>query len=117
MSTLPAISTSSCCTIPTWTGPRTAPDPWLSGPLDELRLLDFSSWKGVRIPEAYGPRSEQFLTLPDLLDLLRAAGREIGLAIELKHPSPYQLKLEDRVLEVLRTEGGTPVHPCWTTSG
>jgi glycerophosphoryl diester phosphodiesterase len=73
--------------------------------VDQLRLLDFSSWKGVRIPEAYGPRSEQFLTLPDLLDLLRAAGREIGLAIELKHPSPYQLKLEDRVLEVLRTEG------------
>ena len=73
--------------------------------VDQLRLLDFSSWKGVRIPEAYGPRSDQFLTLPDLLDLLRAAGRDVGLAIELKHPSPYQLKLEDRVLEVLRAEG------------
>lgn len=73
--------------------------------VDQLRLLDFCSWKGVRIPEAYGPRSEQFLTLPDLLDLLRAAGREVGLAIELKHPSPYQLKLEDRVLELLRAEG------------
>lgn len=73
--------------------------------IDELRLLDFSSWKGVRIPEAYGARSEQFLTLPDLLDLLRDFGRDIGLAIELKHPSPYQLKLEDRVLEVLRREG------------
>jgi glycerophosphoryl diester phosphodiesterase len=73
--------------------------------LDQLRLLDFSAWKGVRIPEDYGPRSEQFLTLPDLLDLLRAAGRDVGLAIELKHPSPYQLKLEDRVLEVLRAEG------------
>jgi glycerophosphoryl diester phosphodiesterase len=73
--------------------------------VDQLRLLDFSSWKGVRIPEAYGPRSDQFLTLPDLLDLLRVAGRDVGLAIELKHPSPYQLKLEDRVLEVLRAEG------------
>lgn len=73
--------------------------------LQELRLLDFSSWKGVRIPEKYGARSEQFLTLPELLDILRGAGREIGLAIELKHPSPYQLKLEDRVLEVLRLEG------------
>jgi glycerophosphoryl diester phosphodiesterase len=73
--------------------------------LEELRLLDFSSWKGVRIPEKYGARSEQFLTLPELLDILRGAGREIGLAIELKHPSPYQLKLEDRVLEVLRQEG------------
>jgi len=77
--------------------------------IDELRLLDFSSWKGVHIPEAYGARSEQFLTLPDLLDLLRESGRDIGLAIELKHPSPYQLKLEDRVLEVLRREGWDPL--------
>jgi glycerophosphoryl diester phosphodiesterase len=73
--------------------------------LRELRRLDFSSWKGVRIPEAYGARSEQFLTLPELLEILRGAGRPVGLAIELKHPSPYQLKLEDRVLEVLRSEG------------
>ncbi|NUP58017.1 MAG: glycerophosphodiester phosphodiesterase [Pseudarthrobacter sp.] len=73
--------------------------------LHELRQLDFSSWKGIRIPEEYGARSEQFLTLPELLDILRAAGRPVRLAIELKHPSPYQLKLEDRVLEVLRSEG------------
>lgn len=73
--------------------------------LAELRMLDFSSWKGVRIPEKYGARSEQLLTLPDLLNILRAAGRPIGLAIELKHPSPYQLKLEDRVLQVLRSQG------------
>jgi glycerophosphoryl diester phosphodiesterase len=73
--------------------------------LAELRLLDFCSWKGARIPEEYGARSEQFLTLPELLDILRLAGREIGLAIELKHPSPYQLKLEDRVLAVLESEG------------
>ena len=76
--------------------------------LDELRQLDFSSWKGARIPDDYGAKSEQFLTLPDLLDAARNAGREIGLAIELKHPSPFQLKLEDRVLEVLRTEGWDP---------
>ena len=73
--------------------------------LAELRLLDFCSWKGARIPEEYGALSEQFLTLPELLDILRVAGREIGLAIELKHPSPYQLKLEDRVLAVLEAEG------------
>ncbi|KNH15280.1 glycerophosphodiester phosphodiesterase [Arthrobacter sp. ZBG10] len=76
--------------------------------LRELRQLDFSSWKGARIPEAYGARSEQFLTLPELLELLRGAGRPVKLAIELKHPSPYQLKLEDRVLEVLRSEGWDP---------
>lgn len=73
--------------------------------LRELRHLDFSSWKGVRIPEMYGARSEQFLTLPQLLEILRGAGRPVKLAVELKHPSPYQLKLEDRVLEVLRDEG------------
>lgn len=76
--------------------------------LRELRHLDFSSWKGARIPEAYGARSGQFLTLADLLDLLRAAGRPVRLAIELKHPSPYQLKLEDRVLDLLRAEGWDP---------
>ncbi|MCX8455945.1 glycerophosphodiester phosphodiesterase [Paenarthrobacter ureafaciens] len=75
--------------------------------LEELRSLDFSSWKGARIPDAYGGIAEQFLTLPELLDILREAGREIGLAIELKHPSPYQLKLEDRVLELLAGEGWT----------
>jgi glycerophosphoryl diester phosphodiesterase len=76
--------------------------------LRELRQLDFSSWKGARIPETYGARSEQLLTLPELLDILRGAGRPVKLAIELKHPSPYQLKLEDRVLEVLRSEGWDP---------
>ncbi|MGP0222271.1 MULTISPECIES: glycerophosphodiester phosphodiesterase family protein [unclassified Paenarthrobacter] len=76
--------------------------------LDELRALDFSSWKGARIPDAYGGTADQFLTLPELLDILRGAGREIGLAIELKHPSPYRLKLEDRVLDLLRSEGWSP---------
>ncbi|MBT8160537.1 MULTISPECIES: glycerophosphodiester phosphodiesterase family protein [Arthrobacter] len=73
--------------------------------LDELRHLDFSSWKGARIPEQFGAKSDQLLTLKDLLEILRSAGREIGLAIELKHPSPYQLKLEERVLELLADEG------------
>lgn len=76
--------------------------------LQELRLLDFSSWKGVRIPDEFGGISDQLLTLPELIGLLRGAGREIGLAIELKHPSPYQLKLEDRVLELLVDLGWTP---------
>ncbi|MGJ0386402.1 glycerophosphodiester phosphodiesterase [Paenarthrobacter nicotinovorans] len=73
--------------------------------LEELRSLDFSSWKGARIPDAFGGVADQFLTLPELLDILRGAGREIGLAIELKHPSPYGLKLEERVIAVLEQEG------------
>ncbi len=76
--------------------------------LEQLRALDFSSWKGARIPDVYGGVSDQFLTLPELLDILRAAGRDIGLAIELKHPSPYGLRLEDRVLALLEEEGWTP---------
>lgn len=76
--------------------------------LEELRALDFSSWKGARIPDVYGGVADQLLTLPELLDILRAAGREIGLAIELKHPSPYGLKLEDRVLALLEEEGWAP---------
>ena len=76
--------------------------------LRELRRLDFCSWRGARIPAEYGGISSQFLTLVELLDILRLAGREIGLAIEFKHPSPYQLRLEDRVLGVLRAEGWDP---------
>ncbi|MFF2842158.1 glycerophosphodiester phosphodiesterase family protein [Paenarthrobacter sp. NPDC057981] len=76
--------------------------------LEQLRSLDFSSWKGARIPDAYGGVADQFLTLPELLDILRGAGRDIGLAIELKHPSPYGLKLEDRVLTLLEEEGWSP---------
>lgn len=76
--------------------------------LDELRELDFSSWKGARIPVEFGAVSQQLLTLPELLDILSAAGREIGLAIELKHPSPYQLRLEDTVLAVLEARGWEP---------
>ena len=76
--------------------------------LRELRRLDFASWRGAHIPAEYGGISAQFLTLSELLDILRAAGREIGLAIELKHPSPYQLRLEDRVLDILRAEGWDP---------
>jgi glycerophosphoryl diester phosphodiesterase len=76
--------------------------------LAQLRELDFSSWKGVRIPDAFGAASQQLLTLPELLDLLAAAGRPVGLAIELKHPSPYRLKLEERVLDLLAARGWEP---------
>src|SRR5213595_99683 len=43
--------------------------------LEELHQLDFSSWKGARIPEQYGAKSDQLLTLPELLGVLRGAGR------------------------------------------
>ncbi|ASN50754.1 glycerophosphodiester phosphodiesterase family protein [Sinomonas sp. R1AF57] len=76
--------------------------------LAQLRELDFSSWKGIRIPDEFGAASQQLLTLPELLDLLAAAARPVGLAIELKHPTPYRFRLEDRVLELLAARGWEP---------
>ncbi|TYD00672.1 glycerophosphodiester phosphodiesterase [Arthrobacter echini] len=76
--------------------------------LAELRELDVSSWKGVSIPPTYGGQGEQLLSLGDLLLLLRRAGRPVGLAIELKHPSPFGLRLEEALMAFLMDEGWDP---------
>lgn len=76
--------------------------------LDQLRLLDFSAWKGVVLPEGFGTAAEQLLSLSDLLDLLSGVEREIGLAIEFKQPGPFGLELEDTVLALLRSRGWDP---------
>ena len=73
--------------------------------LAQLRELDFSSWKGAQIPADRGSTAEQFLTLAELLDLLCAAGRGVGLAVEFKQPGPFGLKLEDTVLQLLASRG------------
>lgn len=82
--------------------------PISSHTLAELRRLDFVSWKGVEIPASHGAPHEQLLTLPELLELLRGAGRRVGLAIETKHPSPAGHRLEEAVLSVLMAEGWDP---------
>ncbi|WP_434617033.1 glycerophosphodiester phosphodiesterase [Arthrobacter sp. A5] len=78
--------------------------------LAELRSLDFCSWKGARIPAGYGGASDQLLTFGELLDILRGAGRDIGLAVEFKYSGTAQCpaKLVDRTLEVLRLRGWLP---------
>jgi len=76
--------------------------------LEQLRALDFSSWKGAALPEGYGAPEDQVLTLAELVGLLRAAGREIGLAVELKHPSPFGRLLEETVLSELKALGWDP---------
>lgn len=76
--------------------------------LDELLQLDVSSWKGTPIPAEYGGTADQLVTLDDLVDLMRGAGRPLGLAVELKHPSPYGQELEDEVLRYLMAEGWDP---------
>lgn len=73
--------------------------------LAQLRSLDFSSWKGAEVPVAYGGVHEQLLTLGELVELMLADGSELGLAVELKHPSRFGRKLEKRVLEELSALG------------
>ncbi len=76
--------------------------------LAQLRRLDFHSWKGARLPAAYGPASAQLLTLTELLELLAGAGRPVRLALELKHPSPFGHELEERALTLLLEAGWDP---------
>ncbi|MDQ0736798.1 glycerophosphodiester phosphodiesterase [Arthrobacter agilis] len=76
--------------------------------LAELRTLDVSAWKGAAVPPAFGGTGDQFLTLADLLALLGGAGRPVRLAIELKHPSPFGLRLEDALIAFLMDEGWDP---------
>lgn len=76
--------------------------------LDQLRALDFSSWKNASIPAEYGGRNEQLVTLRELVLLMLDAGREVGLAVEIKHPSPFGRKLEEGVLAELALLGWEP---------
>jgi glycerophosphoryl diester phosphodiesterase len=76
--------------------------------LAQLRELDFATWKGATVPAEFGTAAQQFLTLADLLSLLGAAGRELGLAIEFKHPNGFGERLEARTLEELRELGWVP---------
>ncbi len=76
--------------------------------LAELRDLDIWTWKGVELPEG-AVLADQLLTLDDLLELLLAANRPVGLAVELKHEEPQEgPALEDAVLSVLGRRGWTP---------
>ncbi|ALE04328.1 glycerophosphodiester phosphodiesterase (plasmid) [Arthrobacter sp. ERGS1:01] len=88
-----------------------------TGPVAELTLarlreLDFSSWKGAAIPPEYGGTYEQLLTLDELLDILAAAGRPVGLAIEFKYGVRFDADLVDAALERLRLRGWAPAGPA-----
>ncbi|GAB3190331.1 hypothetical protein GCM10027061_14110 [Nesterenkonia suensis] len=76
--------------------------------LAQMRRLDVHSWKTPRLPGEYGRPGQQLMTLQELLELLMEAGRDLGLAIELKHPSPYGHQLEEKVLQVLLRLGWDP---------
>lgn len=76
--------------------------------LAQLRSLDVTSWKTPRLPAEYGALHQQLMTLSDVLEMLLDAGRDISLAIEFKHPSPYGDRLETKVLRTLLSFGWDP---------
>ena len=75
--------------------------------LEELRALDFSSWRNPSIPAEFGTIGEQLVTLRELVLLMKASDRTVGLAVEIKHPSPFGRGLEDATLAVLADLGWT----------
>lgn len=76
--------------------------------LAQLRRLDLHSWHSLQVPAEYGAACEQLMTLQDVIGFLIEQGRDIALAIELKHPSPFGRAVEERVLAVLLDAGWDP---------
>lgn len=76
--------------------------------LEQLKAMDFTGVVPAEVPAEYGTENEQLLSLGELLELIEERGTPVGLAVEIKHPSPYGHLLEDRVLQVLETHGFDP---------
>lgn len=66
--------------------------------LAQLREYDFGSWH-------HSGQSAPLLTLDELLDLLKGAGRPVRVLIETKHPNRYGGAVEHRLRAVLRRHG------------
>lgn len=76
--------------------------------LAHMRTLDVTSWKTPKLPGDYGAGNAQLMTLADVLELMIDAGRDLELAVELKHPSPFGDLLETKVLRTLLRFGWDP---------
>lgn len=84
------------------------------GPVSTLELatlqgLDFGSWTrahgaDVEIPEV-DPERDMLLTLHHLIKTVLSCGREVGLAIETKHPTRYAGQVERELAKVLSEFG------------
>src|SRR5450631_3324056 len=80
------------------------------GPVSTLELatlqgLDFGSWKmahsgDLEMPDVDRER-DMLLTLRHLIDTVLSCGREVGLAIETKHPTRYAGQVERELAKVL----------------
>ena len=85
--------------------------------LEDLHRVDFGRWRdaGVARPRSAGPiendpvvmdeARRRVLTLERLLELVVDCDREIGLAIETKHPTRYAGLVEERTVDLLRRFG------------
>jgi glycerophosphoryl diester phosphodiesterase len=84
------------------------------GPVSTLELatlqgLDFGSWKqahstDIEMPDVDRER-DMLLTLRHLIDTVLSCGREVGLAIETKHPTRYAGQVERELANVLSEFG------------
>jgi glycerophosphoryl diester phosphodiesterase len=89
------------------------------GPVSTLELatlqgLDFGSWKRAHrsdpeMPDADRER-DMLLTLRHLIDTVLSCGREVGLAIETKHPTRYAGQVERELAKVLGEFGLDRAH-------
>jgi glycerophosphoryl diester phosphodiesterase len=78
--------------------------------LAELDQLDFGSWHSLAAEDAPtdvppDPSRTRLLTLDGLLQAVRAAGREVELLIETKHPTRHGSDVERRLVTMLRQHG------------
>jgi glycerophosphoryl diester phosphodiesterase len=80
------------------------------GPVSTLELatlqgLDFGSWKQTHSADHEMPdvdrERDMLLTLRHLIDTVLSCGREVGLAIETKHPTRYAGQVERELATVL----------------
>lgn len=76
--------------------------------LEQLKAMDFTGVVPTEVPAEYGTENEQLLSLDELLGLIEERGKPVGLAVEIKHPSPFGYLLEDRVLQVLAAHNFDP---------
>ena len=74
--------------------------------LAELRAVDWGAWKHGSEP-GRDAEDGSLVTLRELVELALGAGREIGLAVETKHPSRAGGRLEHAVAALLGEYGLT----------
>ena len=83
--------------------------------LAELRAVDWGAWKHAGDSDR-DPDGAALVTLRELVELALDAGREIGLAVETKHPSRAGGRVEHAVAELLdeyRLAGGRRPGEVW----